>query len=92
LDYELAISCALAALAILRIIDLRRKWLRVRKQLRSIENPVDAPRESAEPSQASPRSPHELGNESAGLFSDRLIVFLLILAVLWFGGRIWMGA
>ena len=92
LDYELAISCALAALAILRIIHLRRRWLRVREQLRSIKNPIDAPRESAPASQASTRNAHDRGNESADLFYDRLIVLLLILAVLWFGGRIWTGA
>ena len=92
LDYELAISCALAALAILRIVHLRRRWLRVREQLRSIKNPIDASRESAPASRASTRSPHDRGNESADLFYDRLIVLLLILAVLWFGGRIWIGA
>jgi len=92
LDYELAISCALAALAILRIVHLRRRWLRVREQLRSIKNPIDASRESAPASQASARNAHDRGKDSAELFYDRLIVLLLVLAVLWFGGRIWMGA
>jgi len=91
LDYELAIACAVAALAIMRIVQLRLRWLKAREQLRSIKNPVDASRESAKTDQANARSPHALGNEKKDHFYDRLIVLLLVLAVLWSGGRIWMG-
>lgn len=89
LDYELAISCALAALAILRILHLRRKALGVREKRRSIKKTVDALQKSTMTSQTSPRSPVDRGDESSGRFYDRLIVLLLIVAVLWFGGRIW---
>jgi len=91
LDYELAFSCALAALAILRIIHLRRKSRRVAEQLHAINNPADEPKKSAYAHHAGPRNPRDQGNEIDGLFYDRLIVLLLVLAMLWFGGRIWMG-
>lgn len=92
LDYELAVSCALAALAILRIIHLRRKWLRVREQRRSIGNAVDASRDPTATKQTGARSSQDLGDENVGQAYDRLIVVLLILALLWFGGRIWLEA
>ena len=92
LDYELAISCALAALAILRIVHLRRKWHRVCERRRTIESNGDAPRGSSASRQTDPQDVDDLRNEDTGLFDDRLIMLLLILALLWFGGRIWMAA
>ena len=90
LDYELAISCALAALVILHIIHLRRKWLRVREQRRSIGNAVDTSRDPTWINQAGARHSQDVGNQSSGRSYDRVIVILLVLALLWFGGRIWM--
>ena len=92
LNYELAISCALAALVIMHIIHMRRKWLRLREQRRSIENQVNASRESAQTNLASLQKPPALNEERAELFYHRFIMLLLILALLWFAGRIWMEA
>ena len=92
LDYELAISCALAALAILYIIDRRRKWLKVREQLRSNANAVVAPRDPTFSNRAGAGSSEEPGNDNPGHWYHRVIVVLLILALIWFGGRIWIVA
>ena len=92
LDYELAISCALAALAILYIVDLRRRWLRVREQLPSNENAVDLPGDPTATNQAGAQSAREPGSDDPGRWYHRLIVVLLILALIWFGGRIWVEA
>ncbi len=92
LDYELAISCALAALAILHLIDLRRKGLKVRQQQRSNENAVGASRDPTITNQAGAPSSQGPGNDSLGHWYHQLIVVLLILALIWFGGRIWVEA
>lgn len=92
LDYELAVSCALAALAILYIIDLRRKWLKVREQLRTNENAVAAPRDPTIPHRAGAPNSQEPRNDNPGHWYHRLIVVLLILALIWFGSRIWIEA
>ena len=92
LDYELAISCALIAVAILRIIDQRRRLLRLRERLRSVRTGMDPSHDVAATKQVEARASQDLDDERMGHSGDRLVVLLLVLALLWFGGRIWMEA
>ena len=92
LDYELVISCALAAVAILRIIDQRRRMLRLRERLRSVRTGMEPSHDAAATKQGGARASQDLHDERMGHFGDRLVVLLLVLALLWFGGRIWMEA
>ena len=92
LDYELAISCALAALAILRILHQRRRLLRLRERLRSVRTGIDPSHDAAATKQVGARVTQDLHDERMGHSGDRLVVLLLVLALLWFGTRIWMEA
>ena len=92
LDYELVISCALAAVAILYIIDQRRRLLRLRERLRSVRTGMDASHDAAATKQVRARASQDLHDERMGHSGDRLVVLLLVLALLWFGARIWMEA
>ena len=90
LDYELAISCAFAALVILRIVHLRRKWRRVREQLNSITTATDDLRDTKRRKLTVEHTFQRKAGESWSPFADRLIIYLLVIALLWFGGRTWM--
>ena len=92
LDYELAISCALAAVAILRIIDRRRRLPRLRDRLPSVRTGMDPSHDAATTKQVGARASHDLQDERMGNSGDRLAVLVLLLALLWFGSRIWMEA
>ena len=92
LDYELVISCALVAVAILRIIDQRRRLLRLRERLRSVRTGMDASHDAAATKRVGLPRPQDLDDECMGHSGDRLVVLLLVLALLWFGARIWMEA
>ena len=63
LDYELAISCALAAVAILRIIDRRRRLLRLRDRLPSVRTGVDPSHDAAATKQVGALASHDLHDE-----------------------------
>lgn len=89
-DYELIISCALGALVILHIINTRRRILRMRERLRSAANPIDVARAPPVANMADVQSLDDLADEAKWRLHDRLIVLLLILALLWFAGRIWL--
>ena len=91
LDYELAISGALGALVILRLVHLRREWRKVREKLDSITTATGDLRDAE--MMAKRGGKHNSQSSPAGtpsLFADRLIICLLVIALLWFGGRIWM--
>ena len=92
LDYALAISCAFGALVILHIIDLRRRKLRLRQRIRALGKPIDASRTPPATNHPGTRSNDDGGDETAPGLYDRVIVLLLILALLWFAGRIWLEA
>ena len=89
-DYELIISCALGALVIMHIINTRRRILRVRERLRSAANPLDVSRAPPLANKADVQSFDDVADEAKWRSHDRLIVLLLILALLWFTGRIWL--
>ena len=90
LDFELAISCAFAALVILRLVHYRREWRSMREKLNSIATAEGDARDTGVTTKRGDK--HASPPKSAGtsLFVDRLIIYLLVLALLWFGGRIWM--
>ena len=90
LDYELAISCALAALVILRIIHLHQASLRLRERLRLIKSGINRPHDPAGLSQATAHDSVDRSEKKRWPPYDRLIVLVLILALLWFAGRIWL--
>ena len=90
LDYELAISCALAAVAILRLVHLRREWRRVREKLNLVAKSADDLRDTEMAKRAGKHISPPKSAGTQGLFVDRLIICLLVIALLWFGGRIWM--
>ena len=91
LDYELVISCALAAAVILRIAHHFREWRKLRRRLKTLRTrtaelqAMDLMRRDADqnPSRRTVEQP-------AGVQVDRIILYLLIVAILWFGGRIWL--
>lgn len=86
-DFELALFCGIAALAIMRIMDLRRRVRRVR-ELRSIaQRPADSNRD---PESAPNLKSGDPANDTRWRASDWAIVALLVLALLWFAWRIWM--
>jgi len=90
LDYELAISCALAALVILRIIHLHQELRRLRDLRRFMESSINGPRDPTGKSQAAAQDSQERPAGKPWPLYDRLIVLVLILALLWFAGRIWL--
>ena len=90
LDYELAISCALGALVILRIIHLHQESRRLRDLRRLMESSINVPRDPTGKNQAAAQDSQERPAGKPWPLYDRLIVLLLILALLWFAGRIWL--
>ena len=90
LDYELAISCALGALVILRIIHLHQESRRLREQRRLMESSINRPRDPTGENQAAAQDFQERPEGKPWPLYDRLIVVVLILALLWFAGRIWL--
>lgn len=90
LDYELAISCALGALVILRIIHLHQESRGLRDLRRSIERGINGPRDPTGKSQAAAQDSQVRPAGKPWPLYDRLIVLALILALLWFAGRIWL--
>ena len=90
LDYELAISCALGALVILRIIHLHQESRRLRELRRLMESDINGPREPIGENQAAAQDSQERPEGKPWPMYDRLIVLALILALLWFAGRIWL--
>ena len=92
LDYELAISCALAALVILRIIHLHQELRRQRELRRLMESSINRPRDPTGKNQAATQDSKARPAGKPWPLYDRLIVLVLILALLWFAGRIWLQA
>ena len=90
LDYELAISCALGALVILRIIQLHRTSRRLRELRRLMKSDVNGPCDPIGKDQDAAQDFLERPEGKSWPLYDRLIVLALILAMLWFAGRIWL--
>lgn len=90
LDYELAVSCALGALVILRIIHLHQASRRLRELRRLMKIDVNGPRDPTVNNQAAAQDSLERPEGKPWPLYDRLIVLVLILALLWFAGRIWL--
>jgi hypothetical protein len=90
LDYELAISCAFGALVILRIIHLHQASRRLRELRRLMESGINGPCDPTGTSQAAAQDSQERPEGKPWPQYDRLIVLALILALLWFAGRIWL--
>jgi len=92
LDYELAISCALGALVILRIIHLHQESRRLRDLRRFIESSINLPRDPTGNIQVAAQDSQERPAGKPWPLYDRLIVLALVLALLWFAGRLWLQA
>ncbi len=88
LEYELAILCALAALAIMRIISQRRRLRRQRELRRTIWNGIDASHDLSAIEQAIARKTKHLEDEHAERKYDNAVILVLILALFWLGGRL----
>ena len=89
-QYELIVTCAIAALAIMHIINLQRRIMDMRKRQRALRKSLDVPRNStAKPSSGADGSP-DLGLDSNDRRYSNFILALLILMLIWMGYRIWM--
>ena len=88
LEYELAILCALAALAIMRIISQRRRLRRQRELRRTIWNGIDASHDLSAIEQAIAQKTKHLEDEHAERKYDNAVILILILALFWLGGRL----
>ena len=88
LEYELAILCALAALAIMRIISQRRRLRRQRELRRTIWNGIDASHDLSAIEQAIAQKTKHLEDEHAERKYDNVVILVLILALFWLGGRL----
>ena len=88
LEYELAIWCALTALAIMRIINQRRRLRRQRELRRTIWNGVDASHDLSAIEQAIAQKTKHLEDEPAERKYDNFVILVLILALFWLGGQL----
>ncbi len=89
-DYELAISCGLAAIAVLHVMDLRRRGRRLRDLQRIGKRPVDDNKDRMVTQNSTIGDARDPADEVRLRTSDRLILLLLVLALFWFAWRIWM--
>lgn len=89
-DFELAISCGLAALAIMHIMNLRRRVCRMRELQSIAQRPADGNHDPKSAPNLTTGDAGDPANDTRLRASDWLIVALLVLALLWFAWRIWM--
>ncbi len=88
LEYELAILCGLAALAIMRIISQRHRLRRQRELRRTIWHGIDASQDLAAIEQAIAQKTKHLEDEHAEQKYDNVVIIVLILVLFWLGGQL----
>ena len=88
LKYELAILCALAALAIMRIISQRQRLRRQRDLRRTTWHGIDASQDLSAIEQAIAQKAKHLEDEPAQRKYDNFVILVLILVLFWLGARL----
>ena len=88
LEYELPILCALAALAIMRIISQRQRIRRQRELRRTIWHGIDASQDLSAIEQSIAQKTKHLEDEPTQQKYDNFVILVLILVLIWLGGRL----
>lgn len=88
LEYEPAILCAVAALAIMRIISQRQRIRRQRELRRTIWHGIDASQDLSTIEQAIAQKTKHLEDEPTQQKYDNFVILVLILVLFWLGGQL----